>query len=91
VSKPATTYAQVGVDIDTEAQAAKILYQASKKTWANRKGALGEVIVPYDDFAGLRFVRVDKLPTGTVMYGGSDGVATKAELAERAGKYDTSL
>lgn len=89
MTKPATTYAQVGVDIDTEAQAAKILYNASKQTWANRKGALGEVIVPYDDFAGLRFVRVDKLPTGTVMYGGSDGVATKAELAERAGKYDT--
>lgn len=89
MSKPATTYAQVGVDIDTEAQAAKILYNASKKTWANRKGVLGEVIVPYDDFAGLRFVRVDKLPAGTVMYGGSDGVATKAELAERAGKYDT--
>ncbi len=83
------TYAQAGVDVDIEAKAARILYEASKKTWANRKGRLGEVIVPFDDFAGLRFVRVDKLPKGTVMYGGSDGVATKAEMAERAGRFDT--
>jgi phosphoribosylformylglycinamidine cyclo-ligase len=83
------TYAQVGVDIDIEAAAAKILYEASKKTWKNRKDLLGEVVVPFDDFAGLRFVRIDKLPAGTVMFGGSDGVATKAELAERAGKFDT--
>jgi phosphoribosylformylglycinamidine cyclo-ligase len=89
MGKPETTYAQTGVDIDIEAKAARILYEASKQTWANRKGRLGEVIVPFDDFAGLRFVRVDKLPKGTVMYGGSDGVATKAEFAERANKYDT--
>lgn len=85
----ASTYASVGVDIDTEAKAARILYEASKKTWANRKGKLGEVVVPFDDFAGLRFIRADKLPAGTVMYGGSDGVATKAELAERLNTYDT--
>lgn len=84
-----TTYSQVGVDTDIEAMAARILYDASKQTWANRTGKLGEVVVPFDDFAGLRFVRADNLPKGTVMYGGSDGVATKAELAERAGKYDT--
>ncbi len=89
MTKPNTTYSQVGVDVDIEAQAAKILYEASKKTWGNRKGLIGEVVVPFDDFAGLRFVRVDQLPAGTVMYGGSDGVATKAELAERAEKYDT--
>jgi phosphoribosylformylglycinamidine cyclo-ligase len=75
--------------VNIEAKAARILYEASKKTWANRAGMLGEVIVPFDDFAGLRFVRADKLPLGTVMYGGSDGVATKAEMAERAGRFDT--
>jgi phosphoribosylformylglycinamidine cyclo-ligase len=89
VAKSGQTYAETGVDIDIEAQAARILYEASKQTWANRKGNVGEVVVPFDDFAGLRFVRVDKLPKGTVMYGGSDGVATKAEFAERAGRYDT--
>jgi phosphoribosylformylglycinamidine cyclo-ligase len=83
------TYAQAGVDVDIEAKAARILYEASRETWANRAGKLGDVIVPFDDFAGLRFVRVDNLPKGTVMYGGSDGVATKAEFAERANRYDT--
>lgn len=83
------TYAQAGVDIDIEAKAARILYEASRETWANRTGRLGEVIVPFDDFAGLRFVRIDNLPAGTVIYGGSDGVATKAEFAERANRYDT--
>lgn len=87
--KKQTTYASVGVDTDIEAKAARILYEASKKTWQNRRGLLGEVVVPFDDFAGLRFVRADNLPAGTVMYGGSDGVATKAELAERAGRFDT--
>jgi phosphoribosylformylglycinamidine cyclo-ligase len=89
MGKPGATYAQTGVDIDIEAKAARILYEASKQTWENRKGKLGEVVVPFDDFAGLRFVRADNLPKGTVMYGGSDGVATKAEFAERAGRYDT--
>lgn len=89
MKKTQTTYAEAGVDTDVEAKAAKIMYEASKKTWANRKGLLGEVVVPFDDFAGLKFVRADSLPQGTVMYGGSDGVATKAELAERASKYDT--
>jgi phosphoribosylformylglycinamidine cyclo-ligase len=83
------TYAQTGVDVDIEAKAARILYQASKQTWIHRQHTLGEVVVPFDDFAGLKFVRVDNLPKGTVMFGGSDGVATKAEFAERAGKYDT--
>jgi phosphoribosylformylglycinamidine cyclo-ligase len=83
------TYAQAGVNVDMGAKASGILYDASKKTWVNRKGRLGEVIIPFDDFSGLRFVRVDKLPAGTVMYGNSDGVATKMEIAERAGKFDT--
>ncbi len=87
--KQAQTYAQAGVDVDIEAKAARILYEASKKTWANRKGGLGEVVVPFDDFSGIRFVRIDKLPEGTVMYGNCDGVATKIEFAERAGRFDT--
>lgn len=83
------TYADAGVDVDVEAKAARILYEASKQTWVNRKDEFGEVVVPFDDFAGLRFIRADKLPKGTVMYGGSDGVATKADFAERANRFDT--
>lgn len=83
------TYGQVGVDVDIEAKAARILYEAARQTWQNRSGTLGEIIIPFDDFAGLRFIKVDNLPKGTVMSGGSDGVATKAEFAERAGQYET--
>lgn len=89
MSRPQQTYAQVGVDVDIEAKAARILYDASKQTWANRAGRLGEVIVPFDDFAGLRYIEAGSLPEGTVMYGCSDGVATKAEFAERINRYDT--
>jgi phosphoribosylformylglycinamidine cyclo-ligase len=89
VNKPSQTYAQVGVDIDIEAKAANILYEAAKQTWPNRQGVLGEVLVPFDDFAGLRYINVAGLPKGTVMYGCSDGVATKAEFAERVNRYDT--
>lgn len=83
------TYAETGVDVGIEAKAARILYEAAKETWVNRKGTIGEVVVPYDDFSGLRYIRVAMLPPGTVMYGNTDGVATKVEFAERAGKYDT--
>lgn len=83
------TYADVGVDVDIEAQAAKILFKWSKKTWANRKGKLGEVVMPFDDFAGIRYINVERLPKDTVFYGGSDGVSTKAEIAERAERFDT--
>lgn len=83
------TYGQVGVDVDIEAKAARILYEAARQTWQNRSGTLGEIIIPFDDFAGLRFIKVDNLPKDTVMSGGSDGVATKAEFAERAGQYET--
>lgn len=89
MSQPQQTYAQVGVDINIEAKAARILYTAAKKTWANRRGTLGEVVVPFDDFAGLRYIEAGGLPEGTVMYGCSDGVATKAEFAERINRYDT--
>jgi phosphoribosylformylglycinamidine cyclo-ligase len=83
------TYGQVGVDVDIEAKAARILYDAARETWANRHGKLGDVLIPFDDFAGLRFIHVAGLPKGTVMSGGSDGVATKAEFAERAGRYNS--
>lgn len=83
------TYGETGVDVDIEAMAARILYEASKETWKNRAGKLGEVIVPFDDFSGLRFTRIDNLPTGTISYSNNDGVATKVEFAEQAQRFDT--
>lgn len=84
-----TTYSDSGVDVDVEEQAAKLLYEAAKQTWSARTGKLGEVIVPFDDFSGIRAVNVGGLPEGTLMNIGFDGVGTKAELAILAGKYDT--
>src|SRR3989344_5107304 len=78
-----TTYADAGVNIELGDDVSKILYNAAKQTWDNRKGKLGELIVPFDDFSGVRAVDVSELPKGTLMNIGFDGVGTKMELAER--------
>ncbi len=84
-----TTYADSGVDIELGDDASKVMYEAAKATWANRKGMLGEVISPKDDFSGVRAVDVSELPAGTVMNMGFDGVGTKVEIAQRMDKHDT--
>jgi phosphoribosylformylglycinamidine cyclo-ligase len=82
-------YAAAGVNIDLGDEASKILYEAAKQTWANRQGRLGEVIVPFDDFSGVRAIDVSGLPAGTLMNIGFDGVGTKMEIAERIGDHST--
>jgi phosphoribosylformylglycinamidine cyclo-ligase len=84
-----STYAQSGVDVDVEEKAAKLMYQAAKRSWANRQGRVGEILLPFDDFSGLRAVNMGGLPTGTLMNMGFDTVGTKSEFAERAGRFDT--
>lgn len=84
-----STYADAGVDVDVEAKAAKIFYEAAKTTWANRENKLGQVTVPFDDFSGGRSVHVGQLPQGTFMNIGFDTVGTKAEIAQRVGKHDS--
>ena len=84
-----STYAQSGVDVDVEEKAAKLLYSAAKRSWANRQGRVGEILLPFDDFSGLRAVDMSGLPAGTLMNMGFDTVGTKAEFAERAGRFDT--
>lgn len=84
-----TTYSDTGVDIALGDDVSKMFYNAAKLTWQNRKGTLGEVVVPVDDFTGTRFVRVGGLPPGTVMNIGFDGIGTKIEIAERMQKHDT--
>ena len=83
------SYAEAGVDVGIEAQAAAILYDAAKATWGNREGQLGSVEPLFDGFAGGRITRVGHLPEGTVMQSCTDGVGTKAEIARRAGNYST--
>ncbi|MFH1174554.1 MAG: AIR synthase-related protein [archaeon] len=84
-----TTYAQSGVHIELGNQASKLLYEAAKKTWQCRQGKLGEVIVPVDDFSGIKYIRADHLPNGTVWFANADGIGTKIEVAERMQRYET--
>jgi phosphoribosylformylglycinamidine cyclo-ligase len=82
-------YADSGVNILLGDDASKILYNAAKLTWAKRKGKLGELIVPFDDFSGIRAIDVSMLPPGTLMNIGFDGVGTKMEIAERMNNHRT--
>ena len=82
-------YKKAGVDIHLGDKASQILYQAARKTWANRTNQLGQVITPFDDFTGLRIIEIGKLPQGTVLGMGFDGVGTKIEIGERIGKHNT--
>src|SRR5262249_11894302 len=49
----------------------------------------GEVIIPHDDFSGVRCIAVGALPPDTVMGIGFDGIGTKVEIAERLGQWHT--
>ena len=82
-------YKSSGVDVKLGDDVSKILYNAAKQTWDNRKGKLGELIVPFDDFSGVRAIDVSGLPKGTLMNIGFDGVGTKMELAERINDHRT--
>jgi phosphoribosylformylglycinamidine cyclo-ligase len=84
-----TTYADAGVNIELGDDASKVLYEAAKLTWQNRKGKLGEVVEIFKDFSGLRAINVGGLPKDTYMNLSFDGVGTKVEIAERVGKHDT--
>ena len=84
-----TLYVDAGVNIDLGDDASRVLYEAARKTWENRKGKLGEVVELFPDFSGLRAIHVGGLPKGTYMNLSFDGVGTKMELGERIGKHDT--
>jgi phosphoribosylformylglycinamidine cyclo-ligase len=82
-------YEQSGVNIELGDDASRVLYNAAKVTWDYRKDKVGEVFCPFDDFSGLRAVRIGGLPDDAIMSFGFDGIGTKTELAERTGRHDT--
>jgi phosphoribosylformylglycinamidine cyclo-ligase len=88
-NKNKMNYKKAGVDIEAGDQASKILYEASKATFENRKNDVGEVIVPFDDFSGLRVIDTSSLPKDTVMCLSFDGVGTKVEVAQRMNNHKT--
>ena len=84
-----TTYADAGVDLDLGDAASHILYTAAKQTWDQRQDRFGEVIIPHDDFSGVRYIAVGALPPDMVMGIGFDGIGTKIEIAERMGCWNS--
>jgi phosphoribosylformylglycinamidine cyclo-ligase len=76
------TYKDSGVDIDLGDRCSKIMYEAARKTWANRKNLIGEVMTPFDDFSGLRYIDMSHLKDAGMNLN-LDGVGTKMEIAER--------
>ena len=84
-----TTYAEAGVNLDLGDAASRLLYGAAKHTWEQRRGRFGEIIIPHDDFSGVRCIVVGALPPDTVMGIGFDGIGTKIEIAERLGTWNT--
>lgn len=80
-------YAKSGVDLQGGDDASKKLYSVSKKTWSFRNDA-GRISADFDDFTGLRYISISNLKN-IVIGSNSDGIGTKAEIAERLGKFDT--
>ena len=88
-SRDTVTYAAAGVDLELGDAASRLLYEAAQRTWTQREDRLGAVIIPHDDFSGIRAIEVGNLPPGTVMGMGFDGIGSKIEIAERMGVWDT--
>ncbi len=84
-----TRYKDAGVHNDLKEAASKVLYEAARKTWKNRKGRFGEIYCPMNDFSGLRGIKAAGLPPGTIISLGFDGVGTKIQLAEGINRHDT--
>lgn len=84
-----TNYSDSGVHVDLGDSASEVLYNAAKITWENRSGRIGQVMVPYDDFRGIRAIDFGGLPEGTVGMMEMDGIGTKVEVAERLKNHRT--
>lgn len=82
-------YSSAGVNTHIEALASQIMYQASKRTWQNRSGNIGEIFVPFDDFSGIKIVRIGNLPAGSCMSFAGDGTGTKPTIVELLDVRDT--
>ncbi|MGQ4808613.1 Phosphoribosylformylglycinamidine cyclo-ligase [Candidatus Entotheonellaceae bacterium PAL068K] len=88
-SPPRTPYANAGVDLDLGDAASHVLYTAAKQTWDQRHDRFGKIIIPHDDFSGVRYIAIGALPADMVMGIGFDGIGTKIEIAERMGHWNT--
>jgi phosphoribosylformylglycinamidine cyclo-ligase len=78
------TYADAGVDIDSENEVIDAVVSGIKRTLAFRKGKVGESITDIGHFSGI--VKLDEKKALALA---SDGVGTKILVASMLSKYDT--
>jgi phosphoribosylformylglycinamidine cyclo-ligase len=78
------TYADAGVDIDSENEVIDAVVSGIKRTLAFRKGKVGESITDIGHFSGI--VKLDEKKALALA---SDGVGTKILVANTLSKYDT--
>lgn len=77
------TYEEAGVNIDLGDKCSAIAYSAAKKTFAGRKGMIGEPLISEGGFSGAMDMGDYYLVQN------DDGIGTKMIIAEKIGKYDT--
>jgi phosphoribosylformylglycinamidine cyclo-ligase len=80
-------YKSAGVNVAAGDDASHILFEAAKRTWANRAGRLGDIQTLASHFRTFRFFQVPTLDSDVCFGLNFDGIGTKIELAERLGAY----
>jgi len=80
------TYKSAGVNNALKEKCSKLFYEASKQTWENRKGRIGEIQSGYDSFSGFRNIDISNL-NNAVAGTCSDGIGTKQVIAQRLSSY----
>ncbi len=78
-----SAYGVAGVDDETAARALKCITARFEKTWPAHKSGTGSVRLPFGHFATVIEVEGSGIALCT------DGVGTKALIAQMVGKYDT--
>lgn len=81
------TYKDAGVNIKDGDDYSSFIYTLIRNTWRNE--GWRKIIVPFDDFSGLRMIDVSNLGPEAMMGLNFDGIGTKVEIAERCGRFDT--
>lgn len=77
------TYKESGVDIELGDKCSGLAYAAAKRTFAGRKGMIGEPVIDEGGFSGA-------LDMGDYyLVQNDDGIGTKMLIAEKLGKYET--
>lgn len=80
------TYRRAGVNVGLGDLCSRIAYKACTKTFANRKGKIGEAVPMDGGFSGPSYVKEMR---NAYLVQNSDGVGSKALVAQYLDKHDT--